>query len=59
MPLYESELIVNAVRERGYEVVFTIYDDEGHVFNKRKNLIDAFGQMGAFVIKHLLETSPQ
>ena len=44
VPLYESELIVNAVRERGYEVIFTVYDDEGHVFNKRPNLIDAFAQ---------------
>ncbi|MCC6705015.1 MAG: S9 family peptidase, partial [Thermomicrobiales bacterium] len=53
VPLYESELIVNAVKERGYEVEFIVYDDEGHVFNKRPNLIDAFARINAFLTKHL------
>jgi dipeptidyl aminopeptidase/acylaminoacyl peptidase len=54
VPLYESELIVKAVQERGYDVEFIVYDDEGHVFNKRPNLIDAFARIGAFLTKHLL-----
>jgi dipeptidyl aminopeptidase/acylaminoacyl peptidase len=53
VPLYESEQIVDAVRNRGLDVAFQIYEDEGHVFTKRKNLVDAFGRIGEFLTKHL------
>ena len=53
VPFYESEQIVAAVEKRGLDVVFRVYEDEGHVFNKRPNLIDAFGLIGEFLTRHL------
>lgn len=53
VPLYESEQIVEAVEKRGFDVVLRVYDDEGHIFSKRPNLIDAFGLIGEFLTKHL------
>lgn len=53
VPIHESEQIVDAVKERGLEVILRIYDDEGHVFSKRPNLIDAFSLIGAFLTRHL------
>jgi dipeptidyl aminopeptidase/acylaminoacyl peptidase len=53
VPLYESEQIVEAVKKRGLDVVLRVYDDEGHIFSKRPNIIDAFGLIGEFLTRHL------
>lgn len=53
VPLYESEQIAEAVRQRGLDVELIIYDDEGHIFSKRPNLIDAYGRIGEFLTRHL------
>lgn len=53
VPLYESEQIVEAVKQRGLDVVLQVYDDEGHIFSKRPNLIDAYGRIGEFLTRHL------
>lgn len=53
VPLYESEQIVDAVKRRGLDVELHIYDDEGHIFSKRPNLIDAYGRIGEFLTRHL------
>ena len=53
VPLFESEQIVEAVSSRGLDVGLVIYDDEGHIFTKRKNLVDAYTRIGDFLRKHL------
>lgn len=53
VPLFEAEQVVEAVRGKGLDVVLRVYDDEGHALSKRKNEIDAFVTMGAFLQKHL------
>ncbi len=53
VPLFESEQIVEAVQRRGLDVELQVYDDEGHIFSKRPNLIDAYGRMGTFLTRHL------
>lgn len=58
VPFYESEQIVAAVEKRGLDVVFRVYEDEGHIFTKRPNLIDAFGLIGEFLTRHLEPSVP-
>lgn len=53
VPLFESEQIVEAVSQRGVDVELIVYDDEGHIFTKRQNLIDAYSRIGEFLKKHL------
>lgn len=53
VPLFESEQIVDAVREQGVPAELIVYDDEGHVFGKRKNLVDAYTRIGDFLDEHL------
>lgn len=53
VPLYESEQIVEAVFERGVPVDLVVYDDEGHIFGKRKNLIDAYTRIHDFLKMHM------
>jgi dienelactone hydrolase/Tol biopolymer transport system component len=53
VPLFESEQIAEAVRKRGQEVVLRVYDNEGHSFSKRPNVLDAFALIGTFLTKHL------
>jgi dipeptidyl aminopeptidase/acylaminoacyl peptidase len=49
VPLYESEQIVERVRNAGGTVEFIHYADEGHKIAKLPNLIDSFTQMGEFL----------
>lgn len=59
VPLFESEQIVEAVSKRGVPIDLVIYDDEGHIFTKRKNLVDAYERIADFVAEHLgLATRP-
>lgn len=53
VPLFESEQIVDAVSARGVPIDLVIYDDEGHIFTKRKNLIDAYDRIADFFAEHL------
>ena len=53
VPLYEAEQVVEAVREKGLEVVFKVFDNEGHAISKRPNVIDAYVLMGEFLGRHL------
>ncbi len=54
VPLYESEQIAEAVRQRGLDVTLRIYDDEGHGFLKRPNILDAWALIGEFLTRHLM-----
>jgi dipeptidyl aminopeptidase/acylaminoacyl peptidase len=50
----ESDQIVARLRERGVDVRYDVYDDEGHGFTKRANEIKALGDAGEFLLDHLL-----
>lgn len=49
----ESDQIVGALRARGVEVRYDVYDDEGHGFTKRANEIKAIGDIAEFLIEQL------
>lgn len=53
VPLYESEQVVERVRNAGGTVHFVHYADEGHNFSKLHNRIDSFTQMAEFLDAHL------
>jgi dipeptidyl aminopeptidase/acylaminoacyl peptidase len=50
----ESDQIVERLRERGVDVRYDVYEDEGHGFTKRENEIKAFRDMAGFLESHLL-----
>lgn len=49
----ESDQIVDALRARGVEVRYDVYDDEGHGFTKRANEIRAVRDVGRFLLDHV------
>jgi dipeptidyl aminopeptidase/acylaminoacyl peptidase len=49
----ESDQIVEALRARGVEVRYDVYDDEGHGFTKRANEIRAIGDVAEFLVERL------
>ncbi len=49
----ESDQIVDALRNRGVEVRYDVYDDEGHGFTKRSNEVKAIGDVGEFLVNRL------
>jgi len=53
VPLYESERIVERVRDAGGSVEFVHYADEGHRFSKLSNRVDSFTRMAAFLDRTL------
>ena len=54
VPVEEAEQIVTALRERGREVEYLRYDDEGHGLVRLPNRLDAYPQVAAFLERHLL-----
>lgn len=50
----ESDQIVERLRERGVDVRYDVYEDEGHGFTKRENELKAFRDMASFLESHLL-----
>ncbi|WP_169806929.1 S9 family peptidase [Actinomadura macra] len=54
VPQDESDQIVTRLRDRGVDVRYDIYPDEGHGFANRDNEIKAYGDVAEFVITHLL-----
>lgn len=49
----ESDQIVERLRERGVEVRYDVYEDEGHGFTKRENELKALGDIAMFLEEHL------
>lgn len=49
----ESDLIVEAVRARGIEVEYLVFDDEGHMFVNRENVIAMFHAADRFITRHI------
>ena len=54
VPVQEAEQIVTALQERGREVVYLRYEDEGHGLVRLPNRIDAYPQVAAFLERYLL-----
>ena len=54
--LAESDDIVEAVRKNGVPVEYVVFDDEGHGFTKKKNQIEGYGRILAFLDTHLKGT---
>ena len=50
----ESDQMVKRLRERGVDVRYEVFEDEGHGFTKRENELKAFGDTAAFFMEHLL-----
>jgi dipeptidyl aminopeptidase/acylaminoacyl peptidase len=49
----ESDDIVAAVKKNGVPVEYIVFADEGHGFSKKKNQIEGYGNVLAFLDKHL------
>ena len=54
VPVQEAEQIVTALQERGRQVVYLRYEDEGHGLVRLANRIDAYPQVAAFLERYLL-----
>jgi len=50
----ESDQIVERLRQRGVDVRYDVYEDEGHGFTKRENELKAMRDMAEFLEAHLL-----
>ncbi len=53
VPVGEARQIAEALESRGVPVELLIYEDEGHGLSKRKNRLDAYPKVVAFLDKHL------
>ncbi len=54
----ESDDIVAAARKNGVAVQYLVFDDEGHGFTKKKNQIQGYGELLAFLDRHLRAAGP-
>jgi dipeptidyl aminopeptidase/acylaminoacyl peptidase len=54
----ESDQIVERLRERGAEVRYDVYDDEGHGFTKVHNEVRAMSDTAEFLVAHLGRGEP-
>jgi dipeptidyl aminopeptidase/acylaminoacyl peptidase len=52
----ESDQIVELLRQRGIDVRYDVYTDEGHGFTKRANELKALGDAAAFMEQHLVDS---
>ena len=53
VPQSESDAIVASLRDRGVEVGYRVYADEGHLFAQPENLVDMFTTVDRFFAEHL------
>ncbi|MCL2498173.1 MAG: S9 family peptidase, partial [Symbiobacteriaceae bacterium] len=53
VPVSEAEQMVASLQQRGVEVPFLCYEDEGHGIVKLNNRLDCYPQVAAFLRKHL------
>jgi dipeptidyl aminopeptidase/acylaminoacyl peptidase len=59
VPKAQSDRIVQRLRERGVEVRYQVYNDEGHLFGKRENQVTARSTAGEFLLAQLLHGPPR
>jgi dipeptidyl aminopeptidase/acylaminoacyl peptidase len=48
-PKTESEAMAQAIRKHGGRVQLKVYEDEGHVFSKAENILDAYKRVSDFL----------
>jgi dipeptidyl aminopeptidase/acylaminoacyl peptidase len=53
VPKAESDLLVAVLKGLKKPQEYVVYDDEGHGFTKRKNLVDHYRRTAEFFGKHL------
>jgi len=58
VPIVETEQIVKALRDRGRDVEYLRYEDEGHSLAKAKNRADAYPKVLAFFQRHMGPAQP-
>jgi dipeptidyl aminopeptidase/acylaminoacyl peptidase len=58
VPIVETEQIVKALRDKGREVDYLRYEDEGHSLAKAANRADAYPKVLAFFQRHMGRTEP-
>ena len=56
VPKHESDQMVQRLRDRGVEVRYDVYPDEGHVFGNRANRTKADSDSAEFLLAHLGRT---
>jgi dipeptidyl aminopeptidase/acylaminoacyl peptidase len=49
----ESDTIVGSLRDRGVDVEYLVFDDEGHMFVNTENLVAMHEAAGRFLAEHL------
>lgn len=54
----ESDQIVQALREKGRDVEYIVFEDEGHGFMKLENEIEAYRRTVAFLDRHRQASAP-
>ena len=55
VPKHEADQVVEKAKEAGVEVVYLLYEDEGHGLRKLSNKLDAYPKIAAFMEKYLME----
>ncbi len=58
VPKLESDQVVAALRERGVDVRYDVYEDEGHGFTHAENERRALGDAAGFLVAHLTGPAP-
>ncbi|HEX5271519.1 MAG TPA: S9 family peptidase, partial [Gemmataceae bacterium] len=53
VPKAESDLLAAVLKELRKSFEYVVYDDEGHGFTRRKNVLDSSKRTAAFFVKHL------
>lgn len=53
VPKAESEQIVDALKEKGIDYEYLLFEDEGHGFAKPENRLEFYGAAEGFLAKHL------
>ncbi len=53
VPKTESDLLVAVLKELKKPHEYVVYDDEGHGFTRRKNLLDYYKRTRDFFVKQL------
>lgn len=53
VPKKGTDHIAATLRDKHIPVTYLVYDDEGHGFTNRTNELDAYGEIGAFLVRHL------
>ena len=52
----ESDQIVELLHQRGIDVRYDVYPDEGHGFTRRVNELKALGDAATFMEQHLVDS---